>query len=178
MAKQKPIEMQECSKAVYDILVAFNNLSSLAEQEEVLDVIYDALYCKMIREVLDARVAREFEIERANHEKERNELRAEINKMKVANEELRSLQTRKGLRHSKQQLLIIINNLKHYLGDSWQSIFPYGSQDVDAYLEQVDVQGILHQDTWSQLTEACKEHEDCQEDFDDEELSGQQDVLF
>jgi|GEM_PF-4866087 hypothetical protein len=46
-------------------------------------------------------------------------------------------------------LLIIIGNVKHYLGDRWDTLFPNGSHDVDAYLEKVDRDGILKMDTWS-----------------------------
>ena len=49
-------KMVQCTKEVYDVLTAFNNLPSLSEQEEVLDLIYDALYEKNYKSVLENQI--------------------------------------------------------------------------------------------------------------------------
>lgn len=151
-------EMQVCSQAVYDILVAFNNLSSLSEQEEVLDVIYDALYKKVLREVMSNSIISGQKAEIQELSAEIKELKAEnkdlqsiIQEKKVAYEELLQSATRKRWKSTKKGLLIIISNLKHYLGDSWQTIFPNGCENVDQFLEQIDGEGIMYQDTWSRF---------------------------
>ena len=152
-------EMQVCSKAVYDILVAFNNLGSLEEQEEVLDVIYDALSGKVLREVLASRLDKErsatiLDLKRQviDMETENNDLKI---KLKFKEQKIKNIlsvvesDSRKKLRNANNGLLIIINNLKHYLGDSWQTIFPGGCGNVDEFLRKVDTKFIMNQDTWS-----------------------------
>ncbi len=149
-------EMQVCSKAVYDILVAFNNLPSLSEQEEVLDVIYDALHKKVILEMMADSVI-------TGQERTIQDLNAEVKELKAENQDLQAIVkakkeaivqleqagTRKRWKNTKKGLLIIIINLKHYLGDSWETIFPAGCKGVDEFLQKIDNEGIIHQDTWS-----------------------------
>ena len=61
------------------------------------------------------------------------------------------------VRASNKGLLIIIGNLKHYLGEAWKTIFPNGSDDVEAFLKQVDTQKILDTDTWSKYEQMAAE---------------------
>lgn len=91
------------------------------------------------------------------------ELEAEIAELKAETEDMRGiLQNKKAIiqkltveyskrnwKNEKKGLLIIIGNLKHYLGDTWRTIFPNGSENVDAFLEKIDTKRILSQDTWN-----------------------------
>ncbi len=152
-------EMQVCSKAVYDILVAFNNLGSLEEQEEVLDVIYDALNGKVLREVLASRldkghavIIRDLKRQISVLESENRDLKETLKSKDKKIKNILSVvasNSKKNLKNANNGLLIIINNLKHYLGDSWQTIFPGGCEDVDEFLRKVDTKHIMRQDTWS-----------------------------
>ncbi len=134
-------EMQVCSKAVYDILVAFNNLPSLSEQEEVLDVIYDVLHKKVIREVMadsvitgQERIIQDLNAEVKDLKAENQDLQAIVKAKKEAIVQLEQAGTRERWKNVKKGLRIIISNLKHYLGDSWDTIFPAGCKGVDEFL--------------------------------------------
>lgn len=147
-----PKDYQECSREVYDLLDAFNNLPTAEEQEEVLDVIYDALYDRSYIEVLSERVvmSKTREIAHLNqlistYEKKIEDQRVTINN--ITNEQQGN--KRKILRRKIKGLLIIINNIKHYLGDKWQTVFPGGVEHVDEFLYMVDTQNVLGTDTWS-----------------------------
>lgn len=164
------MEKVECSKEVYDILVAFNNLPSLAEQEEVMNVIYDELYKKSYLETMRSRVvfSQSIEIDELHdtiteYEKKTKDQKNTINNLLAAQGE-----KKRTLRAWIKGLLIIINNIKHYLGDSWEAIFPGGAKNVDAFLKMVDTQHIMDSDTWSQYE--AKESAEDQVDSTEDEL--------
>lgn len=146
---------QMCSKEVYDLLKAFNALESIEEQEEVLDVIYDAMYRRSYKEVIKDRVVLQKDREISELHAEYGDLRAKLEIMEAQNEKLKNQiklvegERKKKLRQTKRGLLIIISNLKHYLGDSWWTIFPAGMDNVESFLKQVDHENIMNQDTWS-----------------------------
>lgn len=144
--------MKACSKAVFDLLKAFNDLPSVEEQEEVLDTIAEAMNGRVFREVMSERVNSELKKENRELKAEIRDLKEEIRemdevitKMKEADEN----QGRKALRNQKKGLLIIVSNLRHYLGDAWETVFPNGCGNVDDFLRRIDKDGILQQDTWS-----------------------------
>lgn len=158
--------MVQCSKGVYDVLTAFNNLPSLSEQEEVLDLIYDALYKQNYQTVLENRIIQGLRQDNQELEDSRRELEEDL---KYAQQKIDNLQGhikmtqtgRKGkLRSIITGLLIIIGNVKHYLGEEWSTIFPNGVDDVDAFLKTVDTQKILESDTWSKYEEMAAEESD------------------
>lgn len=142
---------QVCSMAVYDLLMSFNALSSIEEQEEVLDVIYETMYHRSYKAVLAERVIREAHMEQEEIEKEnaalrrRNEfLEGKIVKYASAAE----TDGKKKLKMTRRGLLTIINNIKHFLGNSWENVIPGGMAKVDEYLAEVDAEGILGRITW------------------------------
>ena len=55
-SKRIDSDYQECSREVFDLINAFNNLPTAEEQEEVLDVIYDALYSRSYVKALSDRI--------------------------------------------------------------------------------------------------------------------------
>lgn len=142
---------QVCSKAVYDLLMSFNALSSIEEQEEVLDVIYETMYHRSYKAVLTARVVLEAHVEQEEIEKENAMLRSrnELLEDKIV-KYASAVETdgKKKLKMARRGLLAIINNIKHFLGDSWENVLPGGMAKVDEYLAEVDVEGILGRITW------------------------------
>lgn len=162
------MEKVECSKEVYDILVAFNNLPSLAEQEEVMDVIYDELYKKSYLETMRNRVVFSQSIEIDELHDTITEYEKKIKDQKNTINNLLAAQggKKRTLRDWIKGLLIIINNIKHYLGDSWETIFPGGVKNVDAFLKMVDTQHIMDSDTWSkyEIKESTEDQFDSTED--------------
>lgn len=144
------METVECSKEIYFILDAFNKLSTKAEQEEVADVIFDALYKKKIQEVLSSYV-----ITSMRHEYDL--LKAKYAQLQSQFENATKNQNKKLIYHRTvaKKLLIIISNIKHYLGNGWNSVFPFGMKDVEKFLSQVDIEKILSTDTWSKYENAA-----------------------
>lgn len=69
------MDMVQCSKEVYDVLTAFNNLPSLSEQEEVLDLIYDALYKRNYKAALENQIIQSLRQDNHNLEDTRRELK-------------------------------------------------------------------------------------------------------
>ena len=158
--------MVQCNKEVYDVLTAFNNLPSLSEQEEVLDLIYDALYKQNYKTILENRIIQGLRQDNQNLEDSRRELEEDL---KEARQKIDNLQghikmTQSGkkgkLRSIIRGLLIIIGNVKHYLGEEWNTIFPNGVDDVDEFLKEVDTQRILERDTWSKYEMMAAEESD------------------
>ncbi|MCQ2172749.1 MAG: hypothetical protein MJZ17_08385 [Bacteroidales bacterium] len=160
------MDMVQCSKEVYDVLTAFNNLPSLSEQEEVLDLIYDALYKRNYKAVLENQVIQSLRQDNHKLEDTRRELKKDLidAKHKIDNlqGQIKTFESgRKGkLRSVIRELLIIINNVKHYLGEGWDTIFPNGVEDVEAFLKEVDTQKILEMDTWSKYEMMAAEESD------------------
>lgn len=146
-------QTQVCSQAVYDLLVSFNALPSLEEQQEVLDVIYDAMYRTSYREVIRDRVVRRLRDENALLSMEVDDLREKQQKIS----EVVFSNGKKKLRETKRELLRIICNLRHYLGDEWHTILPWGSEQMDRYLEEIDHECILRQNTWRAHEEQCRQ---------------------
>lgn len=155
---------QVCSQAVYNLLKAFNELSSLEEQEEVLDVIYDAMYRRSYKEVIRDRTILQKDREIAELQSENGNLKAKIEIIEAHNENLQNqikiVEGKKKLRNIKRGLLIIISNLKHYLGDSWWTIFPGGMDNVEAFLKLVDNDNIMNQNTWSRYEPSGSQKEE------------------
>ena len=158
--------MVQCTKEVYDVLTAFNNLPSLSEQEEVLDLIYDALYEKNYKTVLENQIINSLRQHNQYLEETKRENEEELKEAKLKIESLQkhikllSSSKKNQLRASNKGLLIIIGNLKHYLGDEWNTIFPNGVDDVEAFLHKVDTQKILETDTWSKYEMMAAEESD------------------
>ena len=130
-------EKQECSQEVYDLLVAFNNLPSLAEQEEVLDVIYDALYDRSYRETLQQRIT---DAQSRHIEGLEEDIRVLKSTISDQNKKIMNLieaqgEKKKTLRTRINGLLSIIGKLKQYLGEEWQDVFQEDAEEIDAFLK-------------------------------------------
>lgn len=142
------------SQAVKELLGSFNKLSA-SEQEEVLDIIYDALYHKSYKAVIRDRcfiekdhTIKELNIKLGQKQSVIDELLDKIDRLGMEIVKAQQGNKKKTLRDHKKGLLIIIYNLKHYLGDKWDTIFPNGSSDVDKFLDMVDGWGLKYQKTW------------------------------
>lgn len=140
------METVKCSKEVYDVLVAFNNLPSLEQQEEVLDVIYDALHKRKIEDVLNERLDHSLNLE---YERVKSEVVTLENRL-AAQQILKERESKKNLRKAKRGLLVILNNIKHFLGDSWETVLPGGMQEVDSFISNVDTEHVMSTNTWSE----------------------------
>lgn len=162
---------QVCSQDVYNLLKAFNELSSIEEQEEVLDVIYDAFYRRSYKGVIEDRLMQQANQEIDQLRKEVEDLRSENNKLENRVREADIMihsESKKSLRAAKKGLLIIVGNLKHYLGKQWYTIFPGGSGDVDEFLRKIDSSRVMCQDTWSRYEQLYIKKDSSVEDESEE----------
>lgn len=82
----------------------------------------------------------------------------------------------KGMANIQNGLLIIIGNIKHYLGDSWKTIFPNGMEATDAFLEKIDKRKVLKTNTWSRYEKRENETKSVPSSFFN--ASGNDDDMF
>ena len=131
-------ENKVCSQGVYDILVAFNNLSSLAEQEEILDAIYEALHKKVIREVTSERLIRQLKDENKMLAGDKLQLETENEELKRKLENIRKncvAKSEKKLKLTIRAEYLVLTDIKRHLGPSWEEAFPDGGKAADAILK-------------------------------------------
>lgn len=149
-------DRQVCSHEVYDLLTMFNGLPTREEQEEVLDVIYDAMYDSSYREVIGSRVIRQLhrEIEQLKYEnllltldnESLEGIRDKLEKRLEAIDEAAFGNGKKNLMKTKRNLLAIINTVRRHVGEQWEAAFGEDASRIDSYLENVDTQHILRRE--------------------------------
>jgi len=162
MAKENVI----CTEKVHEVIKAFNNCDTYDEQLEVTNLICDVMWKTTYRALMEKYVESGLnqkikslsqELKDANIKigeltSERDELKFKLSNEHKRVTEIAERLTRKG---ATKGLLVIINNIKHYLGDKWNTIFPGDNiKYVDDYLACVDAnRQILGTDTWTQYEE-------------------------
>jgi len=154
MAKENVV----CSQKVADVIRAFNDCDSYDEQLEVLDLLCDVMWKTTYRAIMENYVKKGLARDKNEVNAELKELRVLKGQLESENEELKfkvkELSERFTNKSVIKGLLIIINNIKHYLGESWDSLFPSGMGEVEKYLRIVDCNRcILGTNTWSQYEE-------------------------
>lgn len=151
MAKETVV----CSQKVADAIKAFNNCDSYDEQLEVLDLLCDVMWKTTYRAIVEKYVEKGLTQNKNKVEVELKELRTIKGQLESENEELKFKVKELSERFTKKSvmkgLLTIINNIKHYLGDDWNTLFPGGMIEVNKFLAVVDCnQCIIGTDTWTQ----------------------------
>lgn len=154
MAKETVV----CSQKVADAIKAFNNCDSYDEQLEVLDLLCDVMWRTTYRAIVGKYVEKGFIQNKNEVEAELKELRITKGQLESENEELRfrvkELSERYTNKSVTKGLLTIINNIKHYLGEDWDTLFPGGMIEVNKFLSIVDCnRHIIDTDTWTQYEE-------------------------